>query len=438
MATKQSEGRRSPALTFEMMQVSMLRPHEKNIRHRVYPDDHLVDSIRQVGVLEPLLVAPNPTLEGDYTVIAGHHRLAAAKRAGLSEVPVIIRHDLHSDEQQVPAMVSENLHRKDLTVSEEIDAVQLMLGFEGWSEMKIAQVTGQSFQAVARRARLAGLGSSARDALDAGQLTFEQAGQLADAGLSSEEADRVVAAARNKWSFEHELSLAKARKQWKEEEPAVRGRLVDAGVEIVDTSVGDAHTAGYRVVPQSAVDSEEQAGRDGLCAVVESNHAGGRVVYLRKAVPEDTTDVDPLVQEWEQQLLPELKKLRVVEARWLKEVVGSSLKNRSSRMRRLFPRVLRTCGVYGFTSALVQLNGLLVDEGGLPLDDFDDLSWQGQHALFAALCAYKPIDSAYFWDVEHRRDSEVSWLTVREALGWQLHEVEQRAVQWGSARNGQP
>ena len=80
----------------------------------------LVESIREKGVLQPLLVRPNPKKEGGYEIIAGERRFRASKKAGLSQVPVIIKD--FDDKTALEVALIENLQREDLNAVEEAEA----------------------------------------------------------------------------------------------------------------------------------------------------------------------------------------------------------------------------------------------------------------------------------------------------------------------------
>ena len=121
--------------TAEMRPTVSLRPNPLNPRSELQPAglDELAESIRAQGVLQPLLITP------DGVVVAGHRRLAAARQAGLTEVPVLVR-DLDRAQQQ-EIMLVENLQRQDLSPVEEARAYRRILD-EGHTTAQLARRIG--------------------------------------------------------------------------------------------------------------------------------------------------------------------------------------------------------------------------------------------------------------------------------------------------------
>ena len=113
----------------------------------------LADSIRQHGVLQPLLVRPIPG--GRYQIVAGERRWRASRLAGLSEVPVIIR-DMDDAEVMVLAMI-ENLQREQLNPAEEAEGYRRLKDEFGFTQEEIAEKVGKSRPVVANSLRLTGL-----------------------------------------------------------------------------------------------------------------------------------------------------------------------------------------------------------------------------------------------------------------------------------------
>lgn len=142
-----------------MVKLSQLYPNPNNPRKRFDQEalNKLTESIRQVGVLEPLLVVAD---NGRYRIIAGERRYRAALAAGLREVPVIIR-DL-TPEQEFEVMLTENLQRADLDPIEEAQAFQLAIS-RGWKQTELAEKLGISQAQVANRLRLLKLPAEVQD-----------------------------------------------------------------------------------------------------------------------------------------------------------------------------------------------------------------------------------------------------------------------------------
>ena len=148
----------------------------------------LTASIREVGVLQPVLVrAKGPE---EFELIAGERRWRAAKRAGLKTIPAIVRNieDLTSLEH---ALV-ENLHRQDLDALEEAAAYQQLMEDFGMTQEAVAQRVGKSRSAVANSLRLLQLPASVQALIVAGDITAGHARALL--GLGSRQGQEELAA----------------------------------------------------------------------------------------------------------------------------------------------------------------------------------------------------------------------------------------------------
>ena len=139
----------------EMISIDRLYPHPQNPRRDVGDISELTESIRQNGIFQNLTVikggAGVPQGQAGYTVIIGHRRLAAAKAAGLTELPCSVAE--MDDRTQVGTMLLENMQRSDLTVYEQAQGFQLMLDL-GETEQSIAEKTGFSKATVRHRVKL--------------------------------------------------------------------------------------------------------------------------------------------------------------------------------------------------------------------------------------------------------------------------------------------
>ncbi|OZE03864.1 hypothetical protein CH250_22485 [Rhodococcus sp. 05-2255-3C] len=161
--------------TLEHLRPTAIVPHPKNPRTDLGDVTELAESIKGQGVLEPLIVTPAKA-KGKYTLIAGHRRHAAAKRAVLKTVPCIVRFDLAGDDRaQLEVMLTENLHRSDLNVVEEGNAYQSLLEFDDIDLKGLATRTGHKQKTIKDRIKLANAPQTLRDKLVARQVTIEDA-----------------------------------------------------------------------------------------------------------------------------------------------------------------------------------------------------------------------------------------------------------------------
>lgn len=152
--------------------------HPRNVRTDVGDVTALAESIAAEGILQPLVVARMDNGReplDQYLLIAGHRRLAAAEKAGLEEVPCLIRHDLIGEADQMFAMLNENGHRADLTVVEESKAIQALLEFDGIDAATIATRTGRKKKYVTDRIALAAAPAAVVDKVAAGAATLTEA-----------------------------------------------------------------------------------------------------------------------------------------------------------------------------------------------------------------------------------------------------------------------
>lgn len=144
--------------------------------------DELADSIRQQGIIQPLLVRP---LEGTdrFQIVAGERRWRAAAKAGLAEVPVYVR---KMDEQEaMAAALIENLQREDLNPVEEAQALNALRETLNITQEELAGRLGRSRPAVANALRLLHLGQAALNDLAQGRISAGHGRCLA--GIDNEE-----------------------------------------------------------------------------------------------------------------------------------------------------------------------------------------------------------------------------------------------------------
>lgn len=129
--------------------------------------EELVSSIRQKGVLQPLLVRSDAT--GGYEIIAGERRFRASQKAGLTEVPVIIKE--FNDKDTLEVALIENLQRENLNPLEEAQAYVKLLQEFRYTQEELSEVLGKSRSYIANMMRLLELPEKVKEMLEKKQLT---------------------------------------------------------------------------------------------------------------------------------------------------------------------------------------------------------------------------------------------------------------------------
>ena len=155
---------------FAMLDVDLIDVNEKQPRVRFDQDalDQLAASIREVGILQPIAVMPLDESAERYRIINGERRWRAAKLAGLTEVPAVIR--TVNDERLLTEALIENLQREDLTPLEEGAAYKSLLEEYGLTHEDVADRVGKSRSTVTNAMRLLGLPAKIQAMLEAGEL----------------------------------------------------------------------------------------------------------------------------------------------------------------------------------------------------------------------------------------------------------------------------
>ncbi|HIW55220.1 MAG TPA: ParB/RepB/Spo0J family partition protein [Candidatus Ruthenibacterium merdigallinarum] len=199
-ADSQLDEEESGALTLRLAEVSP----DKNQPRRTFDETalgELASSILEHGVLQPIVV--RPAAAGGYTIVAGERRWRAARIAGLSEIPAIVRN--MTDEQAMEIALIENLQREDLDPVEEAMGYRQLMDRCGYTQEQAAARLGRSRSAVANSLRLLHLPQKALELLRSGAISAghakailslegrdaqDEAAQLiADKGLSVREAE---------------------------------------------------------------------------------------------------------------------------------------------------------------------------------------------------------------------------------------------------------
>lgn len=168
----------------------------------------LADSIAQHGLIQPIVVKPN--LDGRYSIIAGERRWRASRRAGLTEVPVVIK---EADEQTLMEIaLIENLQREDLNAVEEALGYRSLIDTYGLTQEEVAKKMGKSRSAVTNALRLLALNDNELEALRRGSISAGHARALLSCDDEATRAKMLIAAADGASVRELEKTAADAKK----------------------------------------------------------------------------------------------------------------------------------------------------------------------------------------------------------------------------------
>lgn len=148
--------------------ISEIKPNKGQPRKTFRPEElaELTDSIKQNGILQPLLVRKKGS---GYEIVAGERRYQAAKAAGLSEVPVVIREI--SDDEVFKLALIENLQRSDLSPLEEAQGYRQLIKEKGLTQEELAKILSKSRSAITNTLRLLDLPEEVQGLVEEGKLT---------------------------------------------------------------------------------------------------------------------------------------------------------------------------------------------------------------------------------------------------------------------------
>lgn len=217
----------------EMLPLEQLKHHPNNPRVDMGDLTELAASIRAKGVLQNLTVVRGglPEHEPVYFVVIGNRRMEAAKLAGLKEVPCRIS-DMDKREQ-LAAMISENMHRRELSVYEQTQGIQQMLEL-GFSVRDIVDRTGLSETTTRRRIKMGELDRETLKKACGTQMTIDDFDRLSQVD-SVKERNAILKKAGSS-DFNWELNRTLSRQQIQKVLPGVKRLLKEAGIsEIKNT-----------------------------------------------------------------------------------------------------------------------------------------------------------------------------------------------------------
>lgn len=229
------------------IEISRIRPHYNNPRKELGDLTELAESIKKTGILQNLTVVPwfsstgvgaeDPTIQEEmgYIAVIGHRRLAAAKLAGLKEVPCVISDMSYSE--QIATMLLENMQRNDLTLYEQAEGFQMMLDL-GESVGDISEKTGLSTTTVRRRVKLLDLDKEKfRQSVERGATLndYIELEKIEDVDLKNSVLE-AIGTANFKWKLQSAIDKEQANK---------KRRIIIAEVEKFATRITDTENFDY-------------------------------------------------------------------------------------------------------------------------------------------------------------------------------------------------
>ena len=236
----------------------------------------LTESVRELGVLQPILV--RPSADGHYELIAGERRWRAARRAGLRRIAAVVR--TTDDVSSLEQAIVENLHRQDLNALEEAAAYQQLVDDFGFTQDEVAKRVGKSRSAVSNTIRLFQLPGSVQRLVSSGALSAGHARAILS--LSDPAAQKALAAR----IVDEDLSVREAEESAKALES---GAVADSG--------RSAKSPRRRAMSASALEVERLL-EDRLETRVEITESGGTGrITIRYADKEDLERIYRLLAE---------------------------------------------------------------------------------------------------------------------------------------------
>jgi ParB family transcriptional regulator, chromosome partitioning protein len=196
--------------------IASLRPNARNPR-RLFSDtelDELAASLRERGIIQPIVVRPLRGVPDAYEIIAGERRWRAAPRAGLHEVPVIIIEA--TDAEALQLAIVENVQRTDLNPLEEAEGYRALIRDFSHSQDDVARMVGKSRSHVANVLRLQTLPGPVKELIHSGRLSAGHARALVGHHDAERLAEEIVARGLNVRQVE-EIARAIAKKSGKQQ-----------------------------------------------------------------------------------------------------------------------------------------------------------------------------------------------------------------------------
>ena len=239
---------------FVVLDPKVLAGHPANIRTDLGDLTELANSIRSLGVLEPIVIVPITDTDADtggddnsgdqkdppaggFRIVAGHRRVAAAISAKQTSVPCVIRRDLAGDVEAISGMIAENVLRANLSPTEEAAAYAQLAAFD-LSPAQIAKRTGRTTKTVKDALKLHVLPEPIKERVATQTLTLDDAAAIAEFASDEKAHARLLKAADTGYGLAYAVAEERRRRDKKQRAEASRAALKKDGVTVVGEPKG--------------------------------------------------------------------------------------------------------------------------------------------------------------------------------------------------------
>ncbi|MFG2042200.1 ParB/RepB/Spo0J family partition protein [Dactylosporangium sp. NPDC048998] len=404
-------------------------------------------SIKEVGILQPLVVVPAPGRDGAWQIVIGHRRKYASILVRKFRVPCILATD-YDEVKRILAQLAENVHRVGLTASEEADAFE-QLTLLDWTTGQIAAVRGVTEETVLRSLRLRRLPKAVSAALDSGQLSLDEVDDDIEALGDNPTALAKVLKAQSGWSRRHTLAGELSKIASAKAKELAKAKLVIDGVTVTSKPAGFGYTSTATDVRKLVdgdgrrLDPDEVKALPGFAAFVEKVGSGAdTVVYctdpakygytkFKQTYGRQLSDAEIAAQvEAEQARAAFLEALEAAKGLRRQHILATY--GPAKGAKRLFPTALRQDLIRVHHISFADVDGLYANLGG---SSDDVLRTAGEDRLRRScvarwICAQennlaRAADSDG-WGFD--RTAVVDWYAQLVADGYGLADAEQQLL----------
>ncbi|MCP5432924.1 MAG: ParB/RepB/Spo0J family partition protein [Alphaproteobacteria bacterium] len=232
---RESEAPARPARTLAIAEIEP-NPHQPRRRFGESELEELAASIRLHGVLQPIVVRPHPKRAGRFEIVAGERRWRAAGKAGLHELPVIVKE--LTDSETLEIALVENIQRADLNPLDEARAFKSLVEEFGHKQEAIGEHVGKSRAHVANTMRLLNLPTEVQEMIAEGRLTAGQARPLIGNPRAVALAEEALAKGWSARAVEEAVRAGKKKPAPKS--PAAKAAEKDADTRALERNVAEA------------------------------------------------------------------------------------------------------------------------------------------------------------------------------------------------------